>query len=149
MLGHSGCVSSWACGVVVFHTQVLIPATQWKAANPQFEVKLTKGWSPEALCEPRLPSNLPEVPLLLLSRNHTLVLYSCFLQRGAERNGPSLASALICLQRRDCTRQLHGEWPWHDLFSTECKLQSGIVASLQTKRFLFKDKFLKRQLWGL
>lgn len=59
MLGHFGRVSRQACRVVVFHTQPLIPATQWKAANPQLQVKLTEEWEPEALCEPRLPSNLP------------------------------------------------------------------------------------------
>lgn len=121
-LGHFGCVSRQACGVVVFHTQPLIPTTQWKVANPQLQVKLMEEWGPEVLCEPRLPSNLPRVPLRCCSPEITpfRVLYSCLLQRGAEWNRQSFASSFICLWRRDHAGQSHGKWPWHDPFSLEC-----------------------------
>lgn len=103
--------------MVVFHTQPLIPTTQWKAASPQLQVKLMEEWGPEALCEPRLPSNLPGVPLHCCYPEITpfRVLYSCLLQRGAEWNQQSLANSFICLWRRDHAGQMAND---HDVTSS-------------------------------
>lgn len=62
-----------ACGVVVLHTHPLIPIARWKAASPREE------WGPEAVCEPRLPSPLPGVPLGCCSPKVApcRVLFSC------------------------------------------------------------------------
>lgn len=94
------------------------------------------------VCEPRLPSPWPGVPLGCCSPEVTPLQSFVQLQRGP--------SSFICLWRRDHP----GRWPWHDLFSPECNLQSSRVGSssdtnvfFSTKKEIFKWKPRELQIF--
>lgn len=66
---------------------------------------------------------------LLLSRNHT---FQSFVQLPSAKRGrveSAKPRQFLHLPLEKGPRWANGKWPWCDLFSLECKLQSSIVGS--------------------